>query len=321
MLFCTLAYSLSFINSFGNKSNEIFWPIYFFGLASLFGWPFSAFVGIPFFLNYLISYKSVKVSTHDYVYRFIRFLYTSAVAACIILIPMVIIDSSFYNKPSFITWNIVHYNVINADDVTGPSIFGTEPSYFYFLNGFLNFNIVFVLAILAAPILLFSYFFSYDLIVSNINILFLASSNGNPYLKLFLYILPVYMWLLIFTAQPHKEERFLFVIYPLLALNASLSISFLRRISKRLTSKILWFRRFSVFKLFTAIFLILSLSRIIAIQRNFSSFTKIYDDFFSYSIQNLPSSRQYTLCLSEEWYRYKNLLIIDFPVITCCLQM
>lgn len=37
-------------------------------------------------------------------------------------------------------------------------------------------------------------------------------------------MLPMYLWLAIFTLQPHKEERFLFVVYPLICLNAAIML-------------------------------------------------------------------------------------------------
>jgi len=43
-------------------------------------------------------------------------------------------------------------------------------------------------------------------------------------------LVPMYLWLAIFTAQPHKEERFLFVIYPLIVFNAAVAIFSIRRI-------------------------------------------------------------------------------------------
>lgn len=43
----------------------------------------------------------------------------------------------------FVPLNIVLYNVFGQ----GPNIFGTEPWYFYIVNGFLNFNVLFLLAL------------------------------------------------------------------------------------------------------------------------------------------------------------------------------
>jgi len=56
--------------------------------------------------------------------------------------------------------------------------------------------------------------------------LFSKMSNSLLMMKL----VPMYLWIIIFTAQPHKEERFLFVIYPLIVFNAAVSIFSIRRI-------------------------------------------------------------------------------------------
>jgi len=49
-----------------------------------------------------------------------------------------------------------------------------------------------------------------------------------PYVILLIRLAPFYLWLLIFTSQPHKEERFLFVAYPLVSLNASIALFLMR---------------------------------------------------------------------------------------------
>lgn len=38
------------------------------------------------------------------------------------------------------------------------------------------------------------------------------------------FLLPFYMWLAVFTLQPHKEERFMYPAYPFLALNAAVAL-------------------------------------------------------------------------------------------------
>lgn len=50
----------------------------------------------------------------------------------------------------FVPLNIVTYNVFGGEG-EGPNIFGVEPWYFYISNGFLNFNILFLLALASAP--------------------------------------------------------------------------------------------------------------------------------------------------------------------------
>lgn len=54
---------------------------------------------------------------------------------------MVITDSLFYGRLIIAPFNIVKYNVLGG---AGPSLYGTEPFSFYLVNGFLNFNFVWV---------------------------------------------------------------------------------------------------------------------------------------------------------------------------------
>ena len=65
---------------------------------------------------------------------------------------MVKLDSSYFGRLVIAPYNIIHYNVLTSH---GPDLYGTEPFHFYIMNGFLNFNLVFVAALLA-PIMLVS---------------------------------------------------------------------------------------------------------------------------------------------------------------------
>ena len=66
---------------------------------------------------------------------------------------MMLIDFIYYKKWTVVPLNIVLYNVFSTDK--GPNIYGTEPWHYYLFNGFLNFNIIFLLAILSIPILVY----------------------------------------------------------------------------------------------------------------------------------------------------------------------
>lgn len=80
--------------------------------------------------------------------------------------------------------NLFLYNVWGGGD---SHLYGTEGILFYFRNGFNNFNICFVLALIFLAIL--------------------------PFIKkkydsdLFVVISPMYIWLIFMSLQPHKEER------------------------------------------------------------------------------------------------------------------
>lgn len=58
----------------------------------------------------------------------------------------VAIDSYFYGKLVIAPFNIVFYNIFTNH---GPNLYGTEHWSFYIHNGILNFNVIFLLSIMA----------------------------------------------------------------------------------------------------------------------------------------------------------------------------
>lgn len=116
----------------------------------------------------------------------------------------------FYKKAVFVSWNIVKYNIFSSTG--GPDLYGTEPWTFYFRNLMLNYNIWFILALLALPLFLLQKLFS-------------PSGHGfQSGMRSVVFMSPFYMWLAIFSAQPHKEERFMYPAYPFLVLNAAMAL-------------------------------------------------------------------------------------------------
>lgn len=105
-------------------------------------------------INFLIKLFRLPIAV-DMLYRrkdWFRFIQWTVISACVILIPMVWIDSMYYGKLVIAPLNILLYNVFTQH---GPNIYGTEPFSFYFFNAFLNFNFVFI-ASLACPAYLVS---------------------------------------------------------------------------------------------------------------------------------------------------------------------
>ena len=136
-------------------------------------------------------------------------------SAFVILIPQIAIDTLIYGRLVSAPLNIVKYNVFTSH---GPDLYGTEPWTFYLLNGFLNFNGAFLLAMAVVPSIL---------LVQR----FLPNEKENSVmLPFWLAHLAVYIWLLVFGIQPHKEERFLFPVYPLLCFAAASTLDNLQRI-------------------------------------------------------------------------------------------
>lgn len=127
----------------------------------------------------------------------------------------VLVDTTFYNKLVIVPWKIVFYNVLSGGGDKGPDIFGTEPWTFYIRNLLLNFNIWFLLALSAGPLLLLQYAFRRD------------RTSPATIMRSITFVSPFYLWFTIFTLQPHKEERFMYPAYPFLALNAAIALHLL----------------------------------------------------------------------------------------------
>lgn len=94
------------------------------------GWPFTALLGVPIAVDMLL-FKGL----------FKEFIKWSMISLVIILLPTVAVDSWHYGRLVVAPWNIVAYNIFTEH---GPDLYGVEPWTYYFVNGFLNFNIVWV---------------------------------------------------------------------------------------------------------------------------------------------------------------------------------
>lgn len=99
---------------------------------------------------------------------------------------MILLDSYMYGRLAIPPLNIVLYNIFSEH---GPDLYGTSPWTFYFLNGFLNFNVVYPLALAVLPAILVT-----------IRVRPIRSQTVPVWLAL----VPLYAWILIFFTQPHK---------------------------------------------------------------------------------------------------------------------
>ena len=62
---------------------------------------------------------------------------------------MIQIDSTYFGRLVIAPFNIVTYNIFSSK---GPELYGTESASFYLINGFLNFNFVFLAALVTLPL-------------------------------------------------------------------------------------------------------------------------------------------------------------------------
>ena len=94
--------------------------------------------------------------------------------------------------------NFVRYNVSGGGD---SSLYGVESVTYYLRNGANQLNTVLPLALIGFPLLLL--------------LSWLSCGLRQPQRRLLVALSPAALWLVALSLLPHKEERFLYVIYPL----------------------------------------------------------------------------------------------------------
>ncbi|XP_018419530.1 PREDICTED: alpha-1,2-mannosyltransferase ALG9 [Nanorana parkeri] len=260
--------------------------------GAIWGWPFSAVLGFPIAFDLLFMKQKWK-----------NFINWCVVALIIFLVPLVAIDSYYYGKLVIAPLNIVLYNVFTPH---GPDLYGTEPWPFYFINGFLNFNVVFILALLALPL---TWLMEY--LLQKINI----QNLGSPY---WLTLAPMYIWILVFFTRPHKEERFLFPIYPLICLCGAVALSALQKCYHFLFQRYR-LEHYTVSSNWLALgtvllFGLLSFSRSIALFRGYHAPLDLYPEFHRIAkdpaIHTVPEGKNVNVCIGKEWYRFPSNFLL-----------
>ncbi|XP_018023056.1 alpha-1,2-mannosyltransferase ALG9 [Hyalella azteca] len=248
--------------------------IFCYAVAALLGWPFAAVLGAPVAYDIVVRKGKLKL-----------FLLWSFLSAVIILVPMVQLDSLYYGRLVVAPLQLVLYNVFTAH---GPDLYGTEPWSFYVINGFLNFNLAFLLALAALPLLCLS--------------VMCGMTNGRSHAPEWLSLAGLYLWLAVFFLQPHKEERFLFPVYPLICLAAAMALESVERLLKRLP-----LQNCSALASYVTLSLLVT-SSVVSLSRSVGQYRSYHAplDIFL-ELQRLPAqpSRAVTrLCLGKEWHRF-----------------
>jgi alpha-1,2-mannosyltransferase len=262
--------------------------IFFMGAGAILGWPFAAALALPFLLE---EVSLAFTSDNQAVFSFFRRLAVGSVSALLVLAAQVGVDSLFFRKLVIVPFNIVWYNVLSGSG--GPDLYGTEPWHFYFRNLFLNFHLWFLLALLSLPLWLLRYN-SHG-----------RDSTNRAHFRGLVFLSPFYLWLGIFTLQPHKEERFMYPAYPALALNAAMALHIiLAYISSTnptdLISKIPLQLRFVSILAFVFACLGLSAFRTLGTMTGYSAPLSIYSPLHSPYTAHAGD----TVCLGKEWYRF-----------------
>ena len=229
-------------------------------LGGILGWPFSLILVVTNVIHYTATHRFMDTLRAGVSSSFVFAIISSIVAA---------IDSFFYGKLSVVPFNIVMYNIISANEDSGPNIFGVEPWYYYIQNLLLNFPIT-------------TLFFG----VIGFTQLSIWPLSGS-----------LFIWLNVFLAQPHKEERFLYPIYGIISLLAAVGLF-------NITVSIRWKKlRKLVRGIVFFVTLLQAASRILALTNNYTSPIQVYS--------HLPESTENkVVCTGREWYHFPTSLIL-----------
>lgn len=193
--------------------------------------------------------------------------------------------------------NIVLYNIFSGSG-RGPGIYGTEPWHFYIRNLLLNFNIWFILAMASMPLFILHKLFSSK------------RESAQTGLRSIIFMSPFYLWLGIFSFQPHKEERFMYPVYPALALNAAMALHIILVAIGNSDPKTLVGRIPARLKLLiVSICMIgsidLGLARMYGIYSAYSAPLKIYEPLRIAGVGALGAPGD-SVCFGKDWYRFPN---------------
>ena len=128
-----------------------------FALGALGGWPYALLLSLPFVYEELFMYGADAVpetETRSWILRRWSRAILAAIAASLLAVPIVSVDSLAYGRATLVSLNTVLYNVLGRARGISPELYGTEPWTYYPVNLLLNVGIVFPLAVLSLPAVL-----------------------------------------------------------------------------------------------------------------------------------------------------------------------
>jgi alpha-1,2-mannosyltransferase len=111
----------------------------------------------------------------------------------------------------------VRYNVVGGGD---SALYGVEGPTFYLRNGLNNLQLLLPLALALPAVAVIGRGGGLDLPAGGGKRAAAGAGGGGVgggVLRLLACVSPAYVWLAAITALPHKEERFLYVVYPLVS--------------------------------------------------------------------------------------------------------
>lgn len=129
-----------------------------------------------------------------------------------------------------------------------------------------------------------------------------------------LSLAPFYLWFIVFGCQAHKEERFLFPIYPMITLCGAITVDVFQRLFFRLKTSLVKFTaansHYLDHTMFIAVIILLcstllGMSRVFSLYRNYHAPMDLLLNLNKY--KSSPQFREdniYNVCIGKDWHRY-----------------
>ncbi|KAI1453409.1 glycosyltransferase family 22 protein [Annulohypoxylon moriforme] len=293
-MYTSLLGTAAFMNWKGGIKTS--WGIWWFAVGGILGWPFASALCAPFLIEEGVFAIVALLKDRQHFYEAVVRVSRGVIAALLLLAGDTAINTFFYKKIEVVSWNIVKYNIFSSTG--GPNLYGTEPWTFYFRNLAINFNMWFVLALLSLPLFLVQKAFS-------------TKQHGfQSGIRTIVFLSPFYMWLGIFTIQPHKEERFMYPMYPFVALNAAIGFHIILSAFGNSDPKTLIGKIPARLKLLAVVGVLLlslnvGLARILGVCLAYSAPLKLYQPLGAGVFgQQGRGGRGDHVCFGKEWYRF-----------------
>lgn len=237
------------------------------------GWPFSILAFLP-------------VTVYSLRRRFKQAFLSGALISLTLLALSVLVDYHYYGKWTSSVMNLLVYNVLGGGE---SHLYGTEGPLYYLKNGFNNFNFALILALLFVATLP------------------VTKKKYAP--DLLIVVSPLYIWLAFMSLQPHKEERFLYPIYPLICVAAAAVIDSLPDFfyeRYRTEQSLLYKMAKYVRPLLIGLILCVSHSRTFSIINGYAAPLEIYKHFE----HHYDAGSGAVVCVGSEWHRFPSSFFI-----------
>ena len=178
----------------------------------LWGWPVASVAFLPYALWVLFASSGNIFKTAA----------AALALTALALAPLVLLDRLAYGRWTLSLLNFLRYNV--SGDGGDSSLYGVEEWHYYLRNAVLNLGAAVPLAAAAPAVIGVVFAATRAGIVSPSPAASASSSvsvSPRALKRLALALLPLPLWAATISALPHKEERFLYPVYPLACLAAA----------------------------------------------------------------------------------------------------